>query len=512
MRLVRVFLPCLLYGALASAETTTTVVVQGTATLVCAGSSTVVSPPTSGVPSSTLPPSTLTPSKSQAWSDLDCSIPAATDASIPVMDRWAQVGVEQAYIDATDYYINQSEGSSQFSKTLLCQDLADNDGCSEPQVQCDQFNNPAAYIITPSFIWLERTYSSMNSAITAASGQVSRQISDLLGVFAPQKKKGVTVESITLDIISLSFSLSVSPMWNKWLKEASALKNSANELGTVKDWVNPLVTQSITILKDMKMIQSQELANQEALDSAIAQLAEEWQSGLNNTVNTLFNGSTSSIAQLYNFIRDGKFFFDRVPSDFELQKDVQRAPYVYLIPNAWHLSRDVPFIFESEFSCENGEPVLSETDKQNWFWSTKEDGTASNFWQCIDDKAYYLVGADNKNGWKCDPDWTCEGSGFYPLHGAGELDGTNWGGITYQDIIKGSVNTWTTNQKENKGDESVDVGDGETLSKIIDDDLIAPGVFHHPVCGGKEAFNNWKDFSEGISGAGLGSTPNWPCN
>lgn len=27
-------------------------------------------------------------------------------------------------------------------------------------------------------------------------------------------------------------------------------KDLANELGTVKDWVNPLVTQSITILKD----------------------------------------------------------------------------------------------------------------------------------------------------------------------------------------------------------------------------------------------------------------------
>ena len=34
------------------------------------------------------------------------------------------------------------------------------------------------------------------------------------------------------------------------LREATAFKGLSNELGTVKDWTNSLVSQSLTILKD----------------------------------------------------------------------------------------------------------------------------------------------------------------------------------------------------------------------------------------------------------------------
>ncbi len=37
----------------------------------------------------------------------------------------------------------------------------------------------------------------------------------MLGTFAPLKEEGLSVDNIILDIISLGFSLSMSPMWNK---------------------------------------------------------------------------------------------------------------------------------------------------------------------------------------------------------------------------------------------------------------------------------------------------------
>lgn len=55
----------------------------------------------------------------------------------------------------------------------------------------------------------------INSAITAGSNAVSEQLSDMLGTFAPLKEEGLSVDNIILDIISLGFSLSMSPMWNK---------------------------------------------------------------------------------------------------------------------------------------------------------------------------------------------------------------------------------------------------------------------------------------------------------
>lgn len=67
----------------------------------------------------------------------------------------------------------------------------------------------------------------MNSAITAASNTVSERLSDMLGTFAPLKEEGLTVDSIMLDLISMGFSLSMSPMWNKG---KSALDNLLNIL------------------------------------------------------------------------------------------------------------------------------------------------------------------------------------------------------------------------------------------------------------------------------------------
>ncbi|KAL4911690.1 hypothetical protein BDW62DRAFT_207201, partial [Aspergillus aurantiobrunneus] len=303
MQLLRAsLLPYLLYGwsALAAAESTSTVVVSGITSLICSGTTSIIPASTSSTPlstsrstlsttistlatsttpsgtktskSATPPSSSSRPSSTSAstststaksWKDLDCSLPAATDGSMPVTDRWEQVGAELAYVDADTYYHrNRSDGTSQFSQvlgeyfgyteTLMCQDLADNNGCSSLQVKCEDFDNPAGYMIVLSMIWLERTYISMNSAITAAAGQVSRQISELLDVFAPLNKKGTQVPKVTLDVISLMYSLAVSPMWNKWLREAKMFKDKGNEIGTTKDWANPGVTQAIVIVKDSK--------------------------------------------------------------------------------------------------------------------------------------------------------------------------------------------------------------------------------------------------------------------
>jgi hypothetical protein len=62
-------------------------------------------------------------------------------------------------------------------------------------------------------------------------------------------------------------------------------------------------------------------------------MSDQWQSGLNDSVGAIFDGSSDSIDLLYNTIKDGKFFsFNGVASDYDLQKYVETALYAYLIP------------------------------------------------------------------------------------------------------------------------------------------------------------------------------------
>ncbi|CAG7935585.1 hypothetical protein DTO013E5_9501 [Penicillium roqueforti] len=229
MDLSRRILCFILYGGLAVLAEAT---LPGHSTCIASSSaSTPVTAPTSTTPSfpSTPPPIVyqwLYGLVAPDWDGMNCSLPAATDSDMDPLERWEQLKVEDAWNAAVDNWNTKgNDGGTQFSQslgsffeyteTLFCENLADNDGCSNLQVKCDEFNHPAGYMIVLSMIWLERQYLGINSAITAGSNAVSEQLSDMLGTFAPLKEEGLSVDNIILDIISLGFSLSMSPMWNK---------------------------------------------------------------------------------------------------------------------------------------------------------------------------------------------------------------------------------------------------------------------------------------------------------
>ncbi|KAL4916500.1 hypothetical protein BDW62DRAFT_211907 [Aspergillus aurantiobrunneus] len=468
------------------------------------------------------------------WDGINCSLPAATDSNMDPLDRWDQLQVQQAWDAAVDNWnkegkdngmqFSQSVGSFfKYTETLFCENLADNDGCSNLQVQCDQFSHPAGYMIVLSMIWLERQYLGMNSAITAGSQAVSLKLVDTLSAFAPLKPDDLEVEHVLLDIVSLGFSMSMSGMWNKVFKESRIISSKnkvnndkpnkdpnaqefdfSNELGTVKDWVNPLVTQSITILKDLGTAGTQ-LANEEALNDAIGGMADQWRSSINGSVNAIFNGSSDSIDLLYNTIKGGKFFgFNGVPSDYDLQNYVETALYSYIIPQAWTLAAEGPFVLDTGADCVDGEPDISEGYRYKWL----RTDDVKDPWYCYNNKAYYLVGAQAKDYENCYSNTGyCVSHGFYNLPGADKLNGDDYGGITVGNIINGTLNGYFANGEKN-GWETADSSDDLTLDEIFFDGITTPGVFMLPVCGAVEAWTNWHYYSSGARD----KTDNYPCN
>lgn len=170
MDLSRRILCFILYGGLAVLAEAT---LPGHSTCIASSSaSTPVTAPTSTTPSfpSTPPPIVyqwLYGLVAPDWDGMNCSLPAATDSDMDPLERWEQLKVEDAWNAAVDNWNTKgNDGATQFSQslgsffeyteTLFCENLADNDGCSNLQVKCDEFNHPAGYMIVLSMIWLER--------------------------------------------------------------------------------------------------------------------------------------------------------------------------------------------------------------------------------------------------------------------------------------------------------------------------------------------------------------------
>lgn len=149
----------------------------------------------------------------------------------------------------------------------------------------------------------------------------------------------------------------------------------------------------------------------------------------------LFDGSTESIDLLYDTIKFGKFFsFNGVPSDYDLQTYVETALYAYLVPQAWSLAEEGPFILDTGADCVDGEPDIPED--YHYRWLRTDD--VKDPWYCYENKAYYLVGAQAKDYANCDNgSGICTNHGFYNLPGADKLDGSSYGGITVDNIING---------------------------------------------------------------------------
>lgn len=184
------------------------------------------------------------------------------------------------------------------------------------------------------------------------------------------------------------------------------------------------------------------MANQESIQARINSLAISWQNAIDSTASQLFNGSQSSISTLWDYMADGELMaIDEVPSANQLQGDIEKALYAYVIPEAWSLGDSGPFILDAEVDCVNGKPDISKNYKMEWLYEDR----ATNSYYCYKGRGYYLVSARREKGQSCNElnPGDCDYASFYPLYGVETMDGSTdkWQGITTKNIINGYVMT-----------------------------------------------------------------------
>ena len=204
----------------------------------------------------------------------------------------------------------------------------------------------------------------------------------------------------------------------------------------------------------------------------------------------LFDGSPESIEVLGDAMADGKLLEEGkwavelpyVPARLDLDPIVAKTFFGYAIPALWRLSNTYAFIIDSGFGCDADKPLGV------YLTRSTMDATGA----CVDGKQYYLV----------HPAGSSSSGRFSAPPGVNRL--TGFGGVTKEDLIKGSVRTWIQNDKKNSGG-FADPTNNATYDSLLDVDITAPGFIRLPVCSPEVALHSWGTGS-------LDSSANYPCD
>lgn len=119
------------------------------------------------------------------------------------------------------------------------------------------------------------------------------------------------------------------------LKAVPFFKANPNTLGTFKDWVNPVVSSGVSIVKDTT-VPGAKLTNQNSLSTNLGNLVKTWDETVNAYNKHIFDGSDDSNKMLYNMITGGKVLepgFTVNTGDVQLA--LEKTIYGFLIPQAW---------------------------------------------------------------------------------------------------------------------------------------------------------------------------------
>ncbi|KAJ5573986.1 uncharacterized protein N7459_008413 [Penicillium hispanicum] len=484
---------------------------------------TITSSPLSATPSSTSQStektSTTISASPTGWANVTCDSKYATDATMDKAKRWAGAYTDDAWHAAVSYWRNKGKPAGlQFSQAIsdffngpqeiLCDDLSSENGCNDIGAHvCTDFGNKAAgYFIIESFIMIASKILAVANAVVAAVASFDQ--GTFTNTWAPNHSTS-KVPEILMALLGTLFVAVAGPMLDEVIVHFGAY--TTQEIDTALFQLNRdlqteaeiAVDDSLTVLKTAGTAGTA-LAEEEEIGARVQSIANQFANALNTSDTNLFNGSDASIANLYTYIRNGsQLEATQVTSDDTLKNDMLKIMYAYTIPLAWNLTNSGPFILDTETDCKNGKVDVSKNYNETYLGS----GTFPSF--CYKNRGYFLASAYAEKGQSCDSlSGDCDYQSFYALDGVKDLDGSQWEGITGENIINGSLNSYFANGEKNGG-YSPNLSTKKEIQDIMDGTVTAAGVWNLPVCKGLTAQWNWYMFSNGDGYANL--KPWYPC-
>ncbi|KAK4125717.1 hypothetical protein N657DRAFT_569661, partial [Parathielavia appendiculata] len=250
--------------------------------------------------------------------------------------------------------------------------------------------------------------------------------------------------------------------------------------------------------------------DQDKFSNYMSKVVDSWRGVTERAVGRLFYGkkldgqtnhklTDAELNTLYNLISDGKLVNGMWPQGVErpqqinateeLTANIKKTFFGFAIPALWRVSRSYAFVLDSGFGCDADKPL----DKYLL------DATMEATGACVDGRRYYLVHPAGQ-AFTCLE--TCWDNMFSAPPGIERL--ADFGDITKEDLIRGSVRTWMANGKRNGGG-FPDTSDQGTAHALMSVDITTPGFVRLPVCSPEVAFRGWEK-------GGHAPTANYPCD
>jgi hypothetical protein len=322
---------------------------------------------------------------------------------------------------------------------------------------------------------------------------------------------------LLIDLVTLGALSAAGPFFNNFLKKLPYfIEKGGSAFDNAKDTTMNLIGQSTTIAKDVMSSGDNPWTDegQNAFADYIGKTINAWRDQSSQTLHELFQGSDQNIANLWDAISDGKLIGGSgidIPSSNEtlkalepqLRANIAKSLFAFSIPNLWRASSSYAFVMDSGYGCDEGKALSDYLD----------DDTMKASGACVDGKQYYLVYPDGSstrdacihdkpNSNQCTMKKV--NNKFSTPPGLGSLKGDDFGGITKEDLIKGSLRTYTRNGNQN-GASAPNPKDKSTFNDLLEVDITTPGYIRLPICSPEHAFQGWDSTNKG-------SSDNYPCD
>ncbi|KAK3934190.1 hypothetical protein QBC46DRAFT_300262 [Diplogelasinospora grovesii] len=466
------------------------------------------------------------------WTSVQCDDPAVAGIRhYTPSQRWSMMDGSNAWSDVVNVWKQLDYGrgwtfSESVSATVKGYDLTDcgtllNTNNCEQTVQCTVGIGwgAAGYEIWNSMVYIHEMYASYDSALfKAAAGAIDPALQDFENKFAPvPPPQDNTWLQILLDLIGMGAVMIAAPFFSFYLAELpffvalGATETAEAVSDTVRDATYAIIATGVSIAKDLTQSAGGSSGpwtpeKQAEFSNYMGQVINAWGNVTSGALKSLFNGSDDTLVTLTSLIANGQFVegatgtssavypatTEDTLTDTQLENSIAKAFFGYAIPALWSVSGVAAFVMDSGFPCGTVDPVSQYLDAD----------TMHSTWGCYDGKLYYLAYPDG-NSQSCSDE--CTDSLFSAPPGLDSLDGNNFGGITLNDLITGSVRTYINNGNTNGGN-VVDPSVKSTFDDLYNQDVTTPGYIRIPVCSPAMAFAAWDQ----VNGPSTG-TPGYPC-
>jgi hypothetical protein len=384
-------------------------------------------------------------------------------------------------------------------KSAKCGTFGSNDTCDTTEcpdgAEGDE-SGPAAELIWNSFIKVHGMYHGYYDELTAASSNLAMELDHMENTFAPiPQPPDNTWLHFLLNMATLETMTVAAPLFNGQLRGLPGLARAGAD--NVKDVSYALVAAISATAKNLLPDGTNadwKDDDQDKFSHYMSTVVEGWASITELAVGRLFHGSgdlgdlltDAELDNMYNIISDGKLVEGKWPVGVprpqdngatEMRANIKKTFYGFGIPALWRTSKKYVFVIDSGFGCDADKPL----DKY------LRDDTMDATGAFVDGRRYYMVHPVGK-AYDC-YEGGCTDNVFSGPPGIERLH--EFGNITKEELIRGSVRTWMANGKRNGGG-FPDISDRGTADALMSVDVTTPGFVRLPVCSPEVAFKGWE--------------------